>query len=204
MAGPGLHSRIVGILKVGLPLAAVAMLAPLFLISTDGRSDGELVFSPADLAALGEGMRVTRPVFSGVTEALDRFRFTAAEVAPDAAPPTRAGIDGLEGRIDFAGGPGVDLSAEAGDLDLETQRMTLTGTVRVLSENGYAFAADRVDLDLRAGGLTASGGVTGDGPMGRVDAKRLTVHQTEGPEDARTFLFEDDVRLVYDPAAATK
>lgn len=197
--GPGLYSRVVAVLKVGLPLIAVAMLAGLFFISEDGRSGGDLVFSPADLAALGDGMRVTRPVFSGTTDGADRFRFTAREVLPDAAPPTRADIVGLEGRIDFAEGPGVDLSAATGALDLESQVMTLAGAVRATTTDGYDFAAERVEVDLATGGLRAAGSVAGAGPMGRIDAVRLTVTTPDSGEGARTFLFEDDVRLVYDP-----
>lgn len=201
MAGPGLYSRVVAVLKVGLPLIAVAMLAGLFFISEDGRPGGELVFSPADLAALGSGMRVTRPVFSGVTETEDRFRFTAAEVTPDAAPPTRADVRELSGRIDFADGPGVDLSAETASLDLERQAMTLRGAVRAVTTDGYDLAADTVDVDLRAGGLVATGSVTGAGPMGDIAAGRLTVSPPEGEtgDDARRFLFEERVRLVYVP-----
>lgn len=198
-AGPGLHSKVVAVLKVGLPLVAVAMLAALFLISDMGRPGGELVFSAGDLAALGEGMRVTRPVFSGVTDREDRFRFTAEVVAPDAAPPTRANITALEGRIDFAEGPRVDLTAAEAALDLESQRMTLEGPVRVETGDGYAFAAERVELDLRAGALEAAGAVTGNGPMGRVEAERLSVSPPEGAGKERRFLFQDSVRLVYDP-----
>jgi lipopolysaccharide export system protein LptC len=201
MAGPGLYSRVVAVLKVGLPLIAAAMLAGLFLISDDGRQGGELVFSPADLAALGAGMRVTRPVFSGVTEGMDRFRFTAEEVTPDAAPPTRATITALSGHIDFADGRGVDLRADGGAIDLEDQRLTLEGAVQAATADGYAFTADRVEIDLRGGGLVATGRVAGDGPMGRIDAARLTVADGEGPAETRRFLFERDVRLVYHPAA---
>lgn len=204
MAGPGLYSRVVTVLKVGLPLIAVAMLAGLFFISEDGRPGGELVFSPADLAALGSGMRVTRPVFSGVTEAEDRFRFTAAEVTPDAAPPTRAEIEALSGRIDFADGRGLDLTSETGSLDLESEVMTLAGSVRALTSDGYDMTAETIAIDLAAGGLSAQGGVTGIGPMGRIDADRLTVTKPEGVDDNRTFLFEDRVRLVYDPPNAAK
>jgi lipopolysaccharide export system protein LptC len=201
MAGPGLYSRFVAVLKVGLPLVAVAMLAGLFFVSEDGRTGGELVFSPADLAALGSGMRVTRPVFSGVTDKADRFRFTASEVMPDAAPPTRADIVALEGRIDFADGPGVDLTAETAALDLESQVMTLEGAVRAVTTDGYDFGADRVDIDLQAGGLRATGSVAGAGPMGRIASQRLTVSTLDGRGGKRTFLFEDRVRLVYAPPA---
>lgn len=200
MAGPGLYSQVVAVLKVGLPLVAVAMLAGLFLISEEGRPRGELVFSPADLAALGKGMRVTRPVFSGVTDGGDRFRFTAGEVTPDAAPPTRADIATLAGRIDFADGRGVDLSAARGELELEAQRLTLSGAVRVETSDGYDVAAERVDVDMAAGGLVATGEVVGVGPMGRIDAARLTVSAPQEAGGRRRFLFEDNVRLVYDPA----
>ena len=40
--GPDLYSRVVAILKVGLPLTAVAMLAVLFLNSQDRRGGGDL------------------------------------------------------------------------------------------------------------------------------------------------------------------
>lgn len=198
-AGPGLRSRVVAVLKVGLPLVAVAMLAALFLISDGGRPGGDLMFSAGDLDALGEGMRVTRPVFSGVTDEEDRFRFTAETVTPDAAPPTRADVTALEGRIDFARGPRVDLTAQAAALDLESRRMRLEGPVRVRTGDGYAFAAGRVEIDLGAGGLEASDAVRGEGPMGRIEAARLSVSPPGAAEERRRFLFQGAVRLVYDP-----
>ena len=199
--GPDLYSRVVAILKVGLPLTAVAMLAVLFLNSQDRRGGGELVFSPADLELLGEGMRITGPVFSGVTDTLDRVRFTAAAVTPDAAPPTKAGIETLAGRIDFADGQQMDISAPAGDVDLGARVMKLGGGVKVTTADGYVFSADTADLDFRAGDLTATGSVAGDGPMGRIDAGRLTVSPPAAKTGLRTCLFQDDVRVVYDPPA---
>ncbi len=196
---PGLYSRMVAVLKVGLPLLALAMLAGLFLISEEGRPRGDLVFSPADLAALGEGIQVTEPIFSGVTETEDRFRFTARVVRPDAAPPTRADIDALTGRIDFAGGRGLDLRSNRAALDLETQLLALDGDVRVVTTDGYDFAARKVDVELREGGVTATGDVSGAGPMGKIAAARLTIGPPGGASGDRTFLFEDGVRLIYDP-----
>lgn len=198
--GPGLHSRVVAILKVGLPLVAVAMLAPLFLISTETRTEGRrIVFSDADLAALGSGMRVTSPVFSGETAEDDRFRFSAAVVTPDAAPPTRAEIATLSGEIDFVDGPTMRLAAAAASLDIEARRMTLRGPVSLSTSDGYAFVAEEVRLDLGAGAMEAEGAVEGAGPMGRIASGRLSVSPPVGHDDARTFLFQDDVRLVYDP-----
>lgn len=199
--GPGLYSRIVAVLKVGLPLLAVAMLGSLFLYTDDDGPRGELAFSPADLAELASGMEVLNPVFSGTTDASDAFRFTAAVVMPDAAPPTRAEARDVSGRLSLTDGRDIDLTATAADLDLERRIMRLAGAVTVVTSDGYRLEAERMDVDLRAGTLLADDAVTASGPMGRITAARLGMRPDPGTEDNRLFLFEGDVRLVYDPAA---
>lgn len=201
-AGRGLHSRLVAILKVGLPLLALLLLASLFLISPDDGLEGELVFSQGDLAALGSGLRITRPTFSGMTRGEDPFRFTAELVVPDAAPPTRAEVTGLSGEIDFAGGPGVAVAAETAELDIEAQRMALDGAVRVETTDGYRVTAPAMDVDLRGGVLEAAGPVETVGPMGSITAGSLRIAPGEaGPP---VISFGDGVRLVYRPAGASE
>ena len=124
-AGPGLHSRVVAVLKVGLPLVAVGLLASLFVVQTDDRLGGNVVFSPGDVEALGSGLRIDNPTFTGTTRSEDRFRFTAALVEPDAAPPQRARITTLAGTLELHNGPEVSVNAKAGDLDIPTQRLDL-------------------------------------------------------------------------------
>ncbi len=53
---PGMHSRLVAILKLGLPLVALGLLSALFLVQTDDRIGG-VVFSDGDVEALGNGLR---------------------------------------------------------------------------------------------------------------------------------------------------
>jgi lipopolysaccharide export system protein LptC len=197
--GPGLYSRIVAILKVGLPLLALAMLGSLFLFTDQEAPQGELAFSPADLAELAAGMEVLNPVLSGTTDANDAFRFSAAVVVPDAAPPTRAQAREITGRMSFVGGPEVDLAAEAADLDLETRTLALEGNVRVTTSTDYRLEAVRMQADLRGGILRAEDAVTAAGPMGTITARRLEVRPDPDNGGSRLFLFEGAVRLVYDP-----
>ena len=104
------------------------MLAALFLIQTEDRlGAGELVFSRADLAALGSGLRVTNPIFTGATESEDRFRFTAEVVVPDAAPPTRAAITAPAGELDCGGGPTIDGRRRHRRARHRGELLTLTG-----------------------------------------------------------------------------
>jgi lipopolysaccharide export system protein LptC len=123
-------------------------------------------------------------------------------VIPDDAPPNRATIVTLSGRVDFVDGRAMDLRADGGDLDIAAQRLTLQGGVRVDTSDGYVLGADRVEVDLKGGGLAAVGAVWGAGPLGRIAATRLDVSPPAGDGDARTFLFQDDVRLVYHPAGS--
>ena len=200
--GPGLYSRVVAILKVSLPLVALGLLSALFLIQSDERRGGDLVFTKGDIAALGTGQRISDAIFSGTTRDEDRFRFTARQVVPDAAPPTRAAITTLAGTIDFTGGLSVAVQADGGDLDIPAQRLGLSGDVRIETSDGYRMAADTVALDLRDGTLVAGDTVETEGPMGRIDSRTLSIVPSEGDGQARRFSFGDGVRLVYDPRAS--
>jgi len=184
--GPDLRSRLVAILKVGLPLVALGMLSALFLIQNDdGLGGGELSFSEGDMAALGSGLRVTNPTLTGTTEANDRFRFTADFVVPDAAPPTRATMTRLAGEMHLTDGRAVDLKAATGELDIRSQRLRLGGTVRIDTSDGYSLRSEAMTVDLRAGVL---------------EALRVEPSGTEGDKEGpRLISFGNGVRLIYHP-----
>jgi lipopolysaccharide export system protein LptC len=203
VAAPELYSRFVTVLKVGLPLVALAMLSALFLIQNDDGPGGTITFSQGDIAALGEGLRVTNPTLTGSTRGEDRFRFTAEAVVPDAAPPTRATLSVLDGRIDFTDGSAVDIAARAGEIDLEAQDLALTDAVRIATSQGLAVTSDDVTVDLRLGTLEARGGVVTEGPMGRIDSQTLRIAPSPDAEAARLVTFGNGVRLVYDPPIRT-
>ena len=197
--GQGWHSRIVAVLKRGLPLVALGLLAALFLVQTDDTIGGGVVFSKGDVEALGSGLRITNPTFTGTTESDDRFRFTAEEVVPDAAPPTRAAITGLAGTLELKDGPVVGLEADSGDLHIPTQRLDMTGAVKIESSDGYRMLADKATLDLKAGTLVAGDKVVSTGPLGEITSRNLLVSQATATGEARRFSFAGGVRLIYDP-----
>jgi len=201
-SSPGLYSRLVAILKVLLPLVALGMLAALFLIQAEDQPGRSVVFSEGDIAALGEGLRVVNPSFSGTTRSDDRYRFDALLVVPDAVPPTRASITAIEGSIDFAGGQRVDLAAAEGEIDLTGDTLELAGDVRIDTSDGYRLRTERVAVDLDGGAIDAREPVTAHGPMGQIASGWMRISPPEaGAGDARRFLFGNGVRLVYDPAA---
>jgi lipopolysaccharide export system protein LptC len=197
--GPGVYSQIVAVLKVGLPLIAIGLLSALFFGPGEDRGDGGVVFSEGDVEALGGGLRVSNPTFTGTTSGGDRFRFTAELVVPDAAPPERAAITRPAGTLELAGGPSVTLEAADGDLHIPSERLDLSGAVRIETSDGYRIAADKATIDLRAGSLIAGDAVESTGPLGRIDSGSLRVAPAAAEGEARRFSFGNGVRLLYDP-----
>ena len=198
--GPDLWTRVVTILKVGLPLFAVGMLSAMFLIPADERISGAVQFSKGDIAALGQGLRVSNPVLSGTTTTGDTFRFTAEMLIPDAAPPKKASIEKLAGEMTFKDGLIARLNAATADLDLVTHQMHLSGAVRVETSDGYTLRADRMSVDLKANALEADTDVATEGPMGRITSGTLRVAPAGDGQPAQQHLFSfgNGVRLIYD------
>ena len=58
--GGGAHSRVVAVLRIGLPLAALGLLSTLFLFS-DRPRNGALPFGEAEVQALLAEPRMTAP-----------------------------------------------------------------------------------------------------------------------------------------------
>ncbi len=196
---PEVHSRVVAILKLGLPLVALGLLASVFLVQTDDRLGGSLAFSEGDIEALGSGLRLTNPVFTGTTRADDRFRFTAALVVPDAAPPKRAAITTLAGTLDLREGPSVSVAAATGDLDIASQRLDVAGNVEITSSDGYVLRTDKATIDLRGGSFVAGDTVTTTGPLGRITSGTMLVTPAAATGEARRFSFGNGVHVLYDP-----
>lgn len=200
--GTGLYSRLVAILKVLLPLVALGMLASLFLIQTEDRVGGGIVFSEGDTDALGQGLSITNPHFSGSSDSGDHLRFTAERLIPDAAPPTRAEVVGLSGTIGFVDGPEIAVSAKGGEIDITERHIRLDGDVRIESSDGYVLRAPTLAIDLAAGRLEGGDRVETSGPLGRITSGTLNIESAGDAGGHRRFLFGNGVRLVYDPPAS--
>jgi lipopolysaccharide export system protein LptC len=197
--GLGFHSRLVTVLKVGLPLVALGLLSALFFFTLGDDRESELVFSASDLEVLSEGLQVTRPTLSGRTRDDEPFRFVAEAALPDGAPPTNVAIRGLDGDFTFKGGQRVEVSAGSADLDLESDAMELRQEVTVASSDGYRISAERMRLELRPGTIDAEGTVHAVGPMGEIWSETLQIVPSQSDPDRRVISFGSGVRLLYLP-----
>ncbi|GIX15781.1 MAG: hypothetical protein KatS3mg118_3740 [Paracoccaceae bacterium] len=200
----GRYSRAVRFLRVALPLAALALMSTIFLFTRDGPAPG-IRFSARDFAALQQGLRLSLPRFSGTTEAGEPFVVSADWALPDAPDPAEIRLHAIRATITLADGREVALTAADGLLMPRAQTVELTGGVEVTTTDGYRAETDRASADLRRRILIAPGPVTAEGPLGRIEAGRLSVLRPDprkDPDAEELIVFEDRVRLVYRPGVA--
>ena len=189
--GPDGWSRLVGALKLALPLGAVALLSSLFLVaSRPGAERASIALAEADAAA---EPRVTAPEFAGVTEDGDTIALTAATARPDPAAPGAIRAETVEALVD-SGGRRLAMSAPsarvAGDV------VTVEGGVRIGTSDGWDLTAPRIAAALDRTEVVARGPLSGTGPLGSVAAGGLTM-------TADRLVLSGGVRVLYDPRAAS-
>ena len=213
------HTRIVGGLKLVLPLAALVILSTLFLVSRRTDPEAAIPYSDVDVEAILRDQRVAAPEYAGVTGDGAAIRLAADSARPDVGRGIGDGAVealALRGGIDLPGGGHVGLTAGGGRIDTAARVARLTGGVRVRTSTGYDIHADAVETLLDATALTAAGPVRAEGPPGTLTAGAMELSRParanagDGTPDAATpeagtglppalLVFKDGVRLVYTP-----
>jgi len=198
MARRDRHTRIVNWLKIGLPLAALAILSTLFLLSRRIEPPQDLPFAQVEMEDRARRQQVTRPSLSGVTDKGDLVEVSAAEVQPDEADPERITATEVEARITFADGGGMNVRADSAVFDQGAGQAELSGDVVVATGTGQEIRTGRLDISLDTLDVSAPGEVVSTGPEGDLRAGGMRV--TGGPEGNDVQLvFTGGVKLVYEP-----
>lgn len=198
MPGPS-RSGLVRLFKVALPLAAVGLLAALFLA---GRPEiGGVVLSDLDFDA-EDGLRLLNPEVSGETEAGEPFSATAEWARPDGPDPERVALGGVRGEVALQDGRRLTLAAGGGELRPRAETMRLEDGVVIQTSDGYRLRAAAADVDIAARQVAAVGPVEGRGPAGAIFAGSMRVERRDDETAAGDYIwFEDRVRVVIDPTA---
>ena len=130
---PGFRSRIVGYLKIALPILAIGLLSTVFLFQKDGQIEGGITFSSDDRDTMRDGLAVYNPKFSGVNLNGDRFHMEATKATPDSGTPKEVALIDLNGRTDYKSGLSVYLKAARGLVRLPEQQLELSGGLHILT-----------------------------------------------------------------------
>ncbi|MCQ0969025.1 hypothetical protein MLD63_01065 (plasmid) [Paracoccus sp. TK19116] len=188
------RTRIVRWLRVILPLAALAILSTLFLLSRKPGSEPALPYTETEPGEVASGQRITAPEYAGVTDDGAAISLSAARAIP--AGDTTTDAQGL--RLTWRARDGLSADLAAPEAAMGEGRVTLSGGVRMTTSSGWILTAPEFRADTAESRIEAPSAVRGKAPFGDLSAGAMTLTR-EGGADDHVLNFTDGVRLLYQP-----
>lgn len=190
------YSILVAWLKVLLPLMALLLLSTLFLLSRNIDPTATIPFADTEIKDRLSGQQITGPFFSGATDSGDLVTVSAGKMS------TRTGLkneaEDFSARIDLTSGTWVTVRADRGQFDLASSQSDLAGNVVITTSSGYTLTSDALLANFDHLVLHSPGSVSGNGPIGVLDAGQMRLTGGSGDTNAQ-LLFTNGVKLIYDP-----
>ena len=200
MARVDRHTRLVGWLKVALPLAALAILSTLFLVARRIDPEAALPYAEVDVEDLAREPRMTAPTYAGTTEDGAALTLSATEARPEAegAPAKAAGL-----RLELATPDGgrTELLAASAVMDDASRQVLLSGGVTLTTATGYRLETAEVAAKLDRTGLESRAPVVATGPAGEIRADGMVLGKDNRTPGSYVLVFKGSVRLVYQPGS---
>ncbi len=190
------YSRIVGWLKVLLPLAALSLLSTVFLFARNSGTDTTLPY--AEIADIAQDPRISDPSFAGIADDGSVVGINARTIRPDPDRENMFMIADLEMNIDATDGTRIVVTAGDGVFDGAAQVITLDNLARVTTTNGYSMETNGLVADLGSGTVESVGALEVRTPFGELTAGGMRI--AAGPDGTGTqMVFNQGVRLLYRP-----
>lgn len=191
------YSRLIALLKVFLPLLALAILSTLFLLSRDSKTVTAIPFAEADVQDRVQGQQITGSFFSATTTDGDKISLSAGKILTEGGVVGENTAQDVSAQIDLARGTRIILFADSGRVSVKDSQTSLSGNVIITTSTGYRMTTERLDASMDALDIQAPQRVDATGPIGRLDAGAMAIREPDG-SDSPHLLFTNGVRLVYD------
>lgn len=190
------RSRVVSLLRVILPLAALALLSTLFLFGNRPEVGGGLPYSDVTPEELARRPIVTAPTYAGVAEDGTQIEMTATSANPQ-------DIDGRSAARDvhliLRGTDGLVSDVQALQGEMLGDNIHLRGDVRMVTSTGWTMVSDEFTADTREGTLRSDRQVDVEGPFGTLTAGSMILRRLEDNDKNHVLDLNDGVRMIYLP-----
>lgn len=167
------HDRVVRVLRFGLPLVIGVIAAVLVFSPFTQRSEVSFLLAKDKVDMASERMKVTRAEYRGQDSKGQPFALLAGSAVQKSSAEPIVRMQQLSGAIRLTDGPATIAAAE-GQYDMDSETVSVPGTVKVRSADGYAIDASNVAINLKERTLAGTGGVNGTLNIGRFSANQLS------------------------------
>lgn len=175
-ASAGFHSRLVGTLKLALPLIAGVMILlvaawPHIMQRDERFRIGVAKVGVEDVATL----RMVKPRFTGLDRANRPFVLTADNAEQQPNDATIIDLVTPKGDITLSNGSWVALMGQKGHYYKDLKILDVFGDVNMFHDAGYEFRTATARFDLDASSAAGNERIDGQGPFGTIVAEGFRV-----------------------------
>jgi lipopolysaccharide export system protein LptC len=195
------YSRFVSLMKIALPSAAGFLLLLVVLLPQLRRDEDRYrIGTEMSEAGGGESLSMTNARYFGTDDEGQPYSVLASGVRQ--RPSDQDTIELNEPAAEITRNDGKFLSAKAkeGLYNRGEQKLDLSGSVDVGEQDGFRFRTEKAFVNLEEGSASGSAPVTGEGPLGTMQAQD-GFHITDR---GRTVQFNGKSRLVINSKATDK
>ena len=197
------YSRMVALLKVLFPLAALALLSTLFLLSRAVDPGSAIPFADKEVQDRLRDQQVTGPFFSGTTTDGDQLSFFAETLATPAGRVGTNLAEGVEAKVETSSGAQFEMQAKSAEFNVAKDRADLKGDVLLTTSTGYRILTNLLTSEISALSISSPGPVEATGPAGRLTAGSMNIAPGNG-KNATQLVFTNGVKLIYTPQKTEK
>jgi lipopolysaccharide export system protein LptC len=183
------HDRLVRFAKVALPSAVGALIAILAFAPLEKDGDASFILDKKKVDNAPERMRVESARYVGEDNRGQKFSIEANSAIQRSSDVPIVDISGMLARLGLSQGP-MMIGANLARYNLDTQKIAISGPVRVVGPDDYRLETNNVLVDLKQRRLASSGPVSGSMRLGNFRAGRLSADL-----DERKVVLSDGVRL---------
>lgn len=168
----GRWDRFVDLMKIALPIAALAVLLACLIWPLTARQEFSFLLAKDRVDEAQERLRVERAVYRGEDSRGQPFVISAASAVQKTSDTPIVELRDISAELRTADGP-ARADAQIARYDMERERIDVVGPVELKSVAGYRLQTQDVSVDLNTRQVTSAGRVTGQMPLGSFQAGRL-------------------------------
>jgi|SRR5690242_15610189 len=175
-AAPGSsHDRLIGSLRVLLPIAIGVLAAFLVMAPLTRSGDSSFLLAKNNVAVAQERLKIERASYRGQDSKGRPFELTANSAIQKSSAEPIVRLNGLAAKIGLSDGP-AKIVANQGRYNMNTEQVALDGPITFRSAGGYALDTADATVDLKTRTMESQGAVTGSAPQGTFSADRMSAN----------------------------